>query len=315
MIFLINLPLGAFALIAGRRALPEPTRTATRTPLDLPGTILAAAAMFLIVFPLVQGRELGWPAWTFALLAASVPTLAVFVRHQQRRTRTGRTPLVELSVLTRRSYACGVAFVVVFFGAVVGITLAIGMFLQLGLGHTAMKASLTMAAWAFGAFIGTAFAATTMTRLGRTILHIGLGTMTIATAGLYGVLHLAGTGVGTGELVGPLLLFGIGMGMIFVPLFDIIMGEVRDHEVGSAAGILESIQQLGASLGVAVFGTIFFAAIEAPTAINANGAANPTAHLAHSVHAVEMTTLLTLVLTAVAFGLAYLLPHKPRTGH
>jgi EmrB/QacA subfamily drug resistance transporter len=314
-IFLINLPLGAFALVAGRRALPEPTRTGTRTPLDLVGTVLAAAAMFLVVFPLVQGRELGWPAWTFALLAASVPVVALFVRHQLRRARTGRTPLVELSVLARRSYASGVVFVVVFFGVVVGFSLAVGMFLQLGLGYSAMRASLTMAAWALGAFVGTVFGATTMARLGRTILHIGLGTMAVAVAGMYGVLRLAGTGVGSAELVGPLLLFGIGMGMIFVPLFDIIMGEVRDHEVGSAAGILESIQQLGASLGVAVLGTIFFAAIEAPAAIGTPGVASRAAHLARSVHAVEVTTLLTLALTAVAFGLAYLLPRKARAGH
>src|SRR5262249_55072261 len=112
-------------------------------------------------------------------------------------------------------------------------------------------------------------------------------------------------GVGTWHLVPPLVVFGVGMGMIFVPLFDIIMGDVADHEVGSAAGLLEAIQQLGASLGIAVLGTVFFGVA---------GSAPAHGHFATapSVHAASVVALLTIVLTVVAIGLAFFLPRKAR---
>jgi EmrB/QacA subfamily drug resistance transporter len=300
MIFLINVPLGIFALLAGLRALPAVAPSARHTRLDLAGAILAGAGMFLLVYPLVQGREQGWPAWTFGMLAGSAAVLAGFAVHQLRRRRAGQVPLVELSVFARRSYTSGVVFVVVFFGAVVGFSLAVGLFLQLGLGYSPMRASLTMAAWAVGAFIGSGFAVAMMAKLGRTILHLGLALMAAGVAGVYLVFETVGTEVGTWHLVAPLVVFGFGMGMIFVPLFDIIMGEVRDHEVGSAAGALESIQQLGASLGVAVLGTVFF------------GVVGQQLVLSVWVDAAKWTALLTLGLTGLAFALGFLLPRKAR---
>jgi EmrB/QacA subfamily drug resistance transporter len=300
MIFLINVPLGLFALLAGIRALPAVAPSARNTRLDLTGAVLAGVGMFMLVYPLVQGRELGWPAWSFAMLAGSAAVLGGFAVHQLRRRRAGAVPLVELSVFARRSYASGVVFVVVFFGAVVGFSLAVGLFLQIGLGYSPMRASLTMAAWAVGAFLGSGFAVAMMAKLGRRILHLGLALMAAGIAGVYLVFQAAGTEIGTWHLVAPLVVFGFGMGMIFVPLFDIIMGEVEDHEVGSAAGALESIQQLGASLGVAVLGTVFFGVVGQQLA--------PSVW----VDAAKWTALLTLGLTGLAFGLGFLLPRKAR---
>ena len=299
-IFAINLPIGAFALIAGRKALPTAARPARRTRLDVKGNLTAAAGMLLLVFPLVQGRELGWPAWSLAMIAASVVVFAAFAVQQRRRTGAGRTPLVELSVFARRSYTSGVLFVIVFFGAIVGFSLAVGMFLQLVLGYGPMKASLAMSGWAVGAFLGSGFGSAMMNKLGRHVLHIGLSLMTVGTVLLYVVFRANGVQVGVRDLVLPMLVYGIGMGMIFVPLFDIIMGDVKDHEVGSASGILESLQQLGAALGVAVLGTVFFGALGA--------------HLPPTV-GVERVTLIATVLTVVSFGVGFLLPKKARQGH
>jgi len=307
-IFAINVPLGLFAIVAGRLALPRPSTNqpdARAQRLDLRGAVLAGLGVLLLVFPLVQGRDLGWPAWSFVMLAASVPVIGVFVRYQLRRRQRGETPLVELSVFAKRSYASGVAFVVVFFGAVVGFSLAVGLFLQLGLGFSPTRASLTMAAWALGAFLGSGFSAAMMAKLGRRILHIGLSLMGAGVVALYAVFASAGTSVGSGHLIAPLMVFGVGMGMIFVPLFDIIMGDIEDREVGSASSLLESIQQLGASLGVAVLGTIFFA-VAGPA--SGQGRLDP----ARAVDAAGLVTLLTLVLTAAAFALAFRLPRKAR---
>jgi len=306
MIFAINVPLGAFAIIAGRIALPAAAATPTVRPrqLDVPGMVLAAVAVFMLVFPLVQGRELGWPGWSIALLVASVPVIGGFVTYQLRRQRRGATPLVELGVFAKRSYASGVAFVVAFFGAVVGFSLAVGLFLQLGLGYGPTRASLTMATWALGAFLGSAFSSV-MAGLGRRIIHIGLSLMAVGIASLYLVFQHLGASVGPWSLALPLLIFGLGMGMIFVPLFGIILGDVEDREIGSASGLLESVQQLGASLGVAVLGTVFFGIARMSPE---HGLLDPTT----AVDAASVVSLLTLALTGVSIGLACLLPRKAR---
>jgi EmrB/QacA subfamily drug resistance transporter len=299
-IFWINVPLGAFSLYVGHKVLPEGAPTGAVRRLDLAGAMIAATGMFLLVYPLVQGRELGWPTWSLGMLAASIPTLAVFVAHQARRRGAGRTPLVELSVFAKRSYTSGVLFVIVFFGAIVGFSLAIGLFLQLGLHYSALDAAVAMAAWPVGAFIGSIFGSTMMTKLGRHILHIGLAIMTVGMVHLYTVFAGAGSDLGAWDLTVPLLAYGTGMGMIFVPLFDIIVGRLEDHEVGSASGLLESFQQLGASLGVAVLGTVFFGVIDADVDIDS------------FLSAARHVTVLTVGLTVAAFAMAFLLPKRAR---
>ncbi|GII03554.1 MFS transporter [Planobispora takensis] len=300
MIFLINLPLGAFALFVGWKVLPEAEPVARGQRLDLVGALLAAAGMSLLVYPLVQGHEMGWPAWSLILLAASVPVFAAFVWHQLRRARSGRTPLVELGVLAKRSYTSGVAFAVIFFGAITGFSLAVGLFLQLGLGYTPLDASLTMISWAAGAFIGSIFGGTMMNRLGRRILHIGLAVMTAALVGLYLVFSTAGSDLGGWDLAAPMVAFGIGMGMIFVPLFDIILADLDEREIGSASGLVSSFEQLGASLGVAVLGTVFFSTI------------GHRPHIHGFLDAAGLVTLLTVGLTGATFVLAFMLPKRAR---
>lgn len=309
-LFLINLPLGVFALLVGARVLPSRPAEHGKVRLDGMGTVLLAAVSFLLVFPLVDGRELGWPAWIFGMLGATVPMLALFAAQQRSRLRAGRTPLVEFSVLRKRSYVSGVVFVLFFFASIVGFALTMGLFLQIGLGFTPLHASLLLAAMAAGAFIGSGIGAWAATALGRPILHIGLTIMAIGTLVLYLSLHAVHHAAGTLSLTPGLAVFGIGMGMIFVPLFSIIMGEISDHEVGSASGLLESSQQLGASLGVAVLTTMFFSTISlekgGPQAAMAAG---------RSLLAAERTLLVTLVMIMVAFATGWLLPRRAREMH
>ncbi|HEV2345681.1 MAG TPA: MFS transporter [Actinocrinis sp.] len=311
MVFGINLPLAAFTLFGGFKALPRrATRSGNavrldRVRLDGVGALLAGAGMFLLVYPLVQGRELGWPSWMAFVTAGAVAVFALFAAQQARRSRRGVATLVEFSVLTKRSYAGGTLFTLVFFGGIVGFSLTVGLLLQLGFGYTPVHAALTMVAWAIGAFFGAGFSATMMHKLGRRILHLGLSIMAVSLVGLYLVLGhahsgLSGSGLSGWRLAPSLGAYGLGMGMIFVPLFDIIMGEVSDREVGSASAILESLQQLGASVGVAGLGTVFFGTI----------GAHP--HTAGYLQATQRVTLVTIALVAAAFALGFLLPRRAR---
>jgi EmrB/QacA subfamily drug resistance transporter len=306
-LFLINLPVGVFAIAFGARVLPDKAPAHAGLRLDGVGTLLLATASFLLVFPLVDGRTQGWPAWMFALLVAAVPVLGAFVVHQRSRLRNGRSPLVEVSVLRKRSYVFGIVFTLVFFGSIVGFSLTTGLFLQIGLGFGPMHAALYLAAMAVGAFVGSGVGAWAATAVGRPILHVGLTIMAIGSVVLYLSLRASDGDVGMLTLAPGLFLFGTGMGMIFVPLFSIIMGEVDDHEVGSATGLLESLQQLGASLGVAVLGTLFFDRL----ALEDGG---PVAAMTSGRHLVAAEdTLLTLVgLIAIAWVIGWLLPRKAR---
>jgi MFS family permease len=328
MIFLVNVPVGLVALVLGARLLPVGAagagaagagaatagaggagravrrgarRRVRRGQLDLAGAGLAAVAMFGLVFPLAQGHALGWPAWLYAMLAASVLVLAWFVVYQIRRQRAGRTPLVEPSIFGHRSYRAGIAFSIVFVGSLGGIVMIFNVFLQNGLGFTPWHSALTTAPWAAGAFVGSAVGGIAMTKLGRRVLHAGLVVEAAGLLAVYAVLRGAGTGVSTMDLLAPMVVGGIGMGMVFVPLFDIVMAGVRPQEMGSASGVLQTVNALGMSLGIAGIGAIFFAL-----------AGGHGRHVPVYLSAAEWTALATVGLLACSFVVAFGLPRRAR---
>jgi EmrB/QacA subfamily drug resistance transporter len=301
LIFLVNVPVGAFVLLAGARFLPSVAPSARSRRLDVGSVALAAIGAFMLVYPLVQGRELGWPLWTKLLMAGALPVLAAFGYRQVRRRRAGAAPLVEPSIFAKRSYVSGVVFALVFLGAMGGIVLTLGVLLQVGLGYTPIHSALTTAPFALGGFVGSAAGAMAMHKLGRTILQVGLVVMGAGLLALYAVLAHVGAAVGSWDFCAPLLLSGIGMGMVWVPLFEIVVGGVADHEVGSASGVLQAMQQLGMSLGVAGIGTLFFGALGAH--------ADRTSDF---LAAAQQTTLVTVGLIGLAFVVGFLLPGKAR---
>jgi EmrB/QacA subfamily drug resistance transporter len=312
MIFLVNVPVGLAALALGARLLPagmavpgSGTDSASggrrRGRLDLPGAALAGVAMFGLVFPLAQGHSLGWPTWLLGMLAASAGLLAGFVAYQVRRRRAGRVPLVEPSVFRHRPYRAGLVFSIVFIGSLGGIVMIFNVFLQNGLGFTPWHSALTTAPWAAGAFVGSALGGAAMTRLGRRVLHAGLVVEAAGLLAIYAVLRGTGGGVSAVDLLAPMVAGGIGMGMVFVPLFDIVMAGVRPQEMGSASGVLQTVNSLGMSLGIAGIGAIFFAL-----------AGGHGAHVPVYLHAAEWTALATVGLLACSFALAFGLPRRAR---
>jgi hypothetical protein len=255
--------------------------------------------LFLIVFPLVQGRQLGWPTWVIAMLVVSPPVLAGFAVHQVRRSRAGHPTLVEPSIFTKRSYTSGLLFSLVFVASMGGLVLVLNVLLQVGLHFTAWHSALTTAPFAAGAFVGSAIGGITMGKLGRRVLHLGVAIESVGVLGIYAVLQMAGTRTGSLDLLAPMLIGGAGMGMVFVPLFDIVMAGVAPAEMGSAAAVLQSVNGLGTSVGVAGLGIVF---------LGVAGAGLP----AEFVRAAEWTSLGVVALLAAAFVVAYLLPRHAR---
>lgn len=254
MIFWINVPFGIAALLMGLRFMPE-SRAARRPRLDPVGMVLVAVAAMLLVYPLVQGRELGWPVWILVMLACAAPALALFVAHERRR---GDSPLVEPSLFRNRAYTGGLVVLVSFFAALGGFMLVFNVFTQAGLGYTPLRAGLALAPWSLGMALGAGLAGAVLApRFGRRVLHAGLGILVLGILGIVLTLHLSAD-PSAWDLAPATFVAGLGSGLGIAPLFDIIVAGVAEHEIGSASGVLAAFQQLGTALGVAVLGTVFF---------------------------------------------------------
>lgn len=255
--FFVNVPLGIAAIVLGRKALP-PSEVHPEVRLDLTGTVLVGLFAILLVYPLIQGREAGWPWWTFASMAAGVAVLALFALQQVRRDRRGADPLVTPSLFRKRGYVTGLSFVALFFSGLTGLLLCITLFLQIGQRFTPIHAALCLVPMTLGMTVGAGLSGALLgPRFGRSTLQAGV---LVSGAG-YGLLVLAlsrhGT-VGAADLAPGLLVVGFGVGLVVAPMFDIVLASVDDYETGSASGVLNAGQNLAASIGVAVLGTVFF---------------------------------------------------------
>jgi EmrB/QacA subfamily drug resistance transporter len=290
MIFLINVPVGLLGTYIAWRYLPDVPRD-PGARLDPVGSLLVTVASAALIFPLVQGRELDWPAWTFVMMAAGVLLFVVFAWSERR----SHSPVIEPSLFTHRGFVAGVVFLGTFFIAMVGTGLVMNLFLQLGLGFTPRHAGVVQTPYALGIAIGAGLSGALLgPKLGRHVLHLGLA---IAALGMAGFALVVGSGDVTGwDLTVPFLVTGFGSGLIFAPLFDIVLADLGDHEVGTGSGLLNAMQQFCGALGVAVLGTLFFRWLPEKGWYDAT----------------ETVTWVAIGCYGVSFLAAFLLPLKPR---
>jgi EmrB/QacA subfamily drug resistance transporter len=261
LIFFVNLPLGLIAAIGAVRLMPE-SRALRRPDLDIVGTVLAGLGMGLLIYPLIQGQEAGWPVWTYLMIGGSVVAFGALVLWSRRESRRGRDALIESSIFSHRSYSIGLASILVFFSGMIGTLLVLTLFLQLGEHFTAIHAGLTLAPFAFGMAIGATLAgAILVPRFGRFALQAAVIPMAAGVWWVHQVISAHGTATSSLELIAPQILTGLGIGMIVSPLFGFILAAVKTEEVGSASGVLNAVQQLGGALGVAALGTLFFSTV------------------------------------------------------
>ncbi|SDI85669.1 drug resistance transporter, EmrB/QacA subfamily [Frankineae bacterium MT45] len=296
LVFLINLPLGIVAALGAAKYFPE---SVDENPpsLDIVGTILVAAFAGLLIYPLIQGREYGWPFWTYAMMLASAVSFGLLVLWTISRQRRHKDPLVVPSIFAHRGYSFGLVMILVFFAGMIGTMLTLTLFLQIGQGFSAIHAGLTLAPFAFGMAVGAGVGSGVLVpKLGRTALQIGGLIGGVGMAWMWLTVHNNGLHTSSVDLIGPQLVWGIGTGMIVAPLFDFILAAVTDEETGSASGVLNAVQQLAGAIGVAVLGTIFFSRV---------------GHYGF-VSAMEVCFLIELCLTPVLLGLSAMLPQHAR---
>ena len=257
-IFLINVPVGIFALWAAFRYLPE-GKSPHPLKLDIWGTGIIVIAMLLLVFPLIQGRELDWPVWTFVMMALSIPTLGLFAWWQKRKDKKDGSALIAPILFKTGSFVKGLTINIVFQSAMIGFFLPFTLLLQIGLGYEVILAAVTGIPTAVGISLAIGlFGQKLIPKLGRYALSLGAVVMTIGLATTYFVVQHNGLNTTGWEFIPGLLITGSGMGLIMAPIFAVTLTDVDVRHAGSASGVLNAVQQLGGAIGVAVVGVIFF---------------------------------------------------------
>lgn len=250
--FLVNVPVGLVALAVTPRLLPDAARSGGA--LDLTGALLATGGLLAVVLPLVEGREHGWPVWTWLCLGAAVPLGAGFVAHQRRLAARGGSPLVHPALFAHRSFGAGLAASVAFQAGMGSFFYVLALYLQAGHGLGPLGSGVAFTPIALG-YVGTSLVAGRVAaRLGRQAL--ALGGLGMAT-GLV-ITYLAVSAGSVAALVPGFVVAGAGMGLVLAPLTALVLARVPMAYGGAAAGALSTAQQVGGALGVAVIGVLFY---------------------------------------------------------
>ncbi|MDB5183691.1 MAG: transporter [Candidatus Saccharibacteria bacterium] len=257
-IFLINIPVGLIAFFAGVRFLPN-GKSPHPLKLDLVGTGLIIVALGLLIYPLIEGRELDWPGWLFGMMALSVPFFAIFAWWQVKKEKLDGSPLIIPALLKVKMFVKAMAANIIFEMLMLGFFFTFTLMLQIGLGYDVLKAALTNIPVAVGitaAMVG--IAGVLLPRIGRYTMTLGALIMALGLWLTYLPVSMHGRDTQPLELTIGLLLVGLGMGMSMVTIFSNALKDVDTKHAGSASGTMNAIQQLGGAIGIAFIGVIFF---------------------------------------------------------
>ncbi|MEU6271978.1 MFS transporter [Streptomyces populi] len=252
-VFLVNLPPAA-AVLAASVFLTEDRAPARPRP-DPAGTVLALLGTALVVCPLASGSP-GPARW--ALAAAGAAVLGVFVVHQRRADRRGHAPLIEPALLRGRAFPAALATSALFFAVMNGVMITVVLHLELGLRDGPLTAGLTLLPWSVGLATGSWAAGTHLvTRYGTRVMHTGIAVLATGLAAAVLAYRGADPGSYPAALPAALAVAGLGTGLFTPPFFSTAISGVGHQETGSAAGLLNAVQQLGGTVGVAVVGGVY----------------------------------------------------------
>ncbi|MDQ1046245.1 MFS transporter [Streptomyces sp. V4I2] len=260
-IFLINLPVGIAGLILGRRFITE-SKAPKALKLDLVGVALVTLGMLMLVYPLTRGRELDWPLWGHLSMAGSLVVFGALVGYERRKTARDGSPLIELSLFKVKSFAAGIAVQTVF-GIGLGVFFLVWtLYMQTGLGWSPLRAGLTGVPFSIAVSTAAGLSVQKLVpRFGRKVLQAGALAMA-AGVGLYiWESERYGLGIASWQMALPLVVMGVGMGLIVAPLTDAILSEVPREHSGSASGLLNTVQQMGYALGLGLVSVVFYGEI------------------------------------------------------
>nr|WP_234311232.1 MFS transporter [Streptomyces alboflavus] len=261
-IFLINLPVGIAGLILGRKFIEE-SKAPKALKLDLVGVVLVTAGALMLLYPLTRGRELDWPVWGYVMMAGALVVFAALVAYEKHKSKKDGSPLIELSLFKVKSFAGGIAVQTVF-GVMMGIFFLVWtMYMQVGLGWSALRAGVTGVPFSIAVSAAAGLSVQVFVpRFGRKVLQAGALTMAAGALIYIWEADRYGSGIASWQMALPLVVMGVGMGLIVAPLTDAILSEVPREHAGSASGLLNTVQQMGNAFGLGLVSVVFYGVID-----------------------------------------------------
>jgi Na+/melibiose symporter-like transporter len=297
----VNVPVGVVAVAVAGAVVPH-ARGQRRPRLDPIGAVGVSGSLALALVPLTLGRDEGWPAWTWASLAAALPAGLASIAWERRLTRAGGEPLLDLALFRDRAFSAGLLlnFVAIFFFG--SFMFVLTLLLQSGLGLSPLHAGIVN--------LPLAVTFTAMSLLGpKLAARIGPRSITVGTSlATLGAIALAITGMRSGghltgwETAPATALIGLGQGLTVPSLMSAVLAHVRQERAGAAAGVLTTTQQFAIASGVAVIGAVFY---------NVLGSRPSPADF---VSGLVVTAWVDAALLLLAAALTFLLPRRAAPG-
>ncbi|WAC56796.1 MFS transporter [Gordonia sp. SL306] len=288
-IFLVNVVLGVIGLALAVRLLPRDDGNGD-TVIDGWGSGILAVAMFGLMFGLIEGSTAGWGPIPIASLIVGTCAAALFAYRQAHTA----DPLLRPSLFRNRGFTSGLVMGLLVFAATSGLVYVLSLFMQLGIGASARETSLGLLPLTLGIIVAAgATMGGLMTRLGRTLVAIGLVGIVVGVGWLLALVAASGTDLGLWMMALPIFVIGLGMGACYGTIFDIALGDIDADEAGSASGSMSAIQQLATGIGSATVTTVFFQL--------ATGS---------EVHAMEISLVMVLGAAAICLPVVRLLPRR-----
>ena len=259
-VFLINVPVIALALVAVTRLLPE-SRSAERPRLDVAGVLVSSAGLILLTYGAIEAGQRGWSnTGALAAMVAGALVLVAFVGLERGiARRPGRQPLVDLSLFGSASFTWGTILATVVSFAMFGLLFTVPQYFQAVLGADALGAGLRLLPM-IGGLIAGGLIADLLARVAGAKRTVALGFAVMAT----GLGLGATTGVATGEGISLawIAVLGAGLGLAMPTAMDAALGALSKERSGSGSALIMAVRQVGATIGVAVLGSVLNAAYQ-----------------------------------------------------
>jgi EmrB/QacA subfamily drug resistance transporter len=257
-VFYVNVPVGLAALVLAARLVPARRTAGFRgTHLDLVGSVLLGAGVLGLLLPVVS-TESGGAGWMWWLFLPAALLLTAFARWEVRTAAQGRSPLLDPLLARTAGFPTGSTIALFYFTGFTGIWVVLALFFQDGLGYTPLHSGLAVTPFAIGSAVSAVLAGRAVPRFGRRLTATGLMTAAIGMAATAVVLRTVGGDAAAWASAGPLLVAGLGGGMVVSPNTSLTLESVPTRMAGAAGGALQTAQRIGSAIGTALLATVYY---------------------------------------------------------
>lgn len=292
LIFFINVPVGVIALRAIQKLLPE-TEQVTGFRFDYTGTGLFISGLGSLIYAVTEGREQAWPLWSVVLLCVALLLLGIFIRDQQLKLNRKKGLLIDIRLFRHKVFNIGLLAVLFHFMLHTAYLLMIAVFLQNGMGISALQCGMYFIPHALLFMLSSVVASRLLLRYGKKVLQAGLLIILISF-----VLQMLYLGTADNASLSILLLgiYGLGNGLVLPFLLNIVLNNIHSDNAGMASGIFSTFQQTASALGISLIGGLFYTALD--------GRNTPAGYL----HALRCGLALNLVCLLIVVFMLYRIP-------